>query len=230
MAGPMVLGGALPDGKDVGTPTPTAVAPQNPTRPSTSIGGAWSNWISKPENRAAMIQAGAMLLQPISPGQSVGGHIGRAVAGGAGAQARNVESRSKQELAMREMAVQESEANSRRISAESDRDGMSQYQRMRAYRQFVIDKAEGIANSQMLSDDPNAEFVTPEQVVQQLLEDPNTMREFEQFESQSGGAQVPTLRQATTPATNVPQVGEVRKGYRFKGGDPSAMESWEKVQ
>ena len=28
----------------------------------------------------------------------------------------------------------------------------------------------------------------------------------------------------------IPQVGEIRKGYRFKGGDPAEQQSWEKVQ
>jgi len=30
-------------------------------------------------------------------------------------------------------------------------------------------------------------------------------------------------------ATGAPTPGEVRKGYRFKGGDPAKQESWEKV-
>jgi len=29
------------------------------------------------------------------------------------------------------------------------------------------------------------------------------------------------------PAANAPKVGEVRKGYRYKGGDPSSQSSWE---
>jgi len=31
------------------------------------------------------------------------------------------------------------------------------------------------------------------------------------------------------PAAGVPKPGEVRKGYRFKGGDPAKQENWEKV-
>jgi hypothetical protein len=34
---------------------------------------------------------------------------------------------------------------------------------------------------------------------------------------------------AVAPATGGPKVGDVRKGYRFKGGDPAKPASWEKV-
>lgn len=41
-----------------------------------------------------------------------------------------------------------------------------------------------------------------------------------------GGATTP----ATKPAGQPPSVGEVRRGYRFKGGDPSVKENWELVK
>lgn len=61
-----------------------------------------------------------------------------------------------------------------------------------------------------------------------------------------GDALLPVFQQATNriaqlqapgqtnrvgmPSPQGPKIGEVRKGYRFKGGDPSKQESWEKVQ
>lgn len=47
------------------------------------------------------------------------------------------------------------------------------------------------------------------------------------------GAILPTrqagqIAPAPRPASNIPQVGEIRKGYRFLGGDPSKKSSWEK--
>jgi len=42
------------------------------------------------------------------------------------------------------------------------------------------------------------------------------------------GSQI--LSRKDAPATGSPTVGEIRKGYRFKGGDPSQQSSWEKAQ
>lgn len=36
--------------------------------------------------------------------------------------------------------------------------------------------------------------------------------------------------QGNEPTPNMPRVGEVRRGYRFKGGNPADQASWEKVQ
>lgn len=36
--------------------------------------------------------------------------------------------------------------------------------------------------------------------------------------------------QSTSPASGAPQIGEVKKGYRYKGGDPASPSSWEKVK
>jgi hypothetical protein len=43
-----------------------------------------------------------------------------------------------------------------------------------------------------------------------------------------GGANPVTLPPAQTDA-GVPQVGEVRRGYRFQGGDPANQSSWQQV-
>ncbi len=40
---------------------------------------------------------------------------------------------------------------------------------------------------------------------------------------------LPKIKAGSTAAPEAPQPGDVRKGYRFKGGDPSQQESWEKV-
>jgi hypothetical protein len=37
-------------------------------------------------------------------------------------------------------------------------------------------------------------------------------------------------RQQTQPATSAPTAGDIKSGYRFKGGDPANKNNWEKVQ
>lgn len=45
-----------------------------------------------------------------------------------------------------------------------------------------------------------------------------------------GGAPKPRPVQRSQPSAGAPRVGEVRQGYRFKGGDPASPSSWQKVQ
>lgn len=45
----------------------------------------------------------------------------------------------------------------------------------------------------------------------------------------NGGNRAPAPQPAAPAASGLPKAGEVRKGYRFKGGDPSKRENWEKV-
>jgi hypothetical protein len=47
-------------------------------------------------------------------------------------------------------------------------------------------------------------------------------------------AKLRNLPTDTLPAemkpTGAPEVGSIKKGYRFKGGDPADEKNWEKVQ
>lgn len=84
-----------------GAPKDTAPPPEQ----TAGIADQWRGWIGDPHNRAAMIQFGLALSQPISAGQNVGGHFGQAL-GQAGEasdrvtaeQQREEELASKQEL------------------------------------------------------------------------------------------------------------------------------------
>lgn len=48
----------------------------------------WRSWLADPANRAALIQSGVALMQPVSIGQSPFGHLGQAIGAGAEASAR----------------------------------------------------------------------------------------------------------------------------------------------
>lgn len=81
--------------------------------------------------------------------------------------------------------------------------------------------------------DPNSEYAK------------NAMAEIEKFDEQLGiaedtlaGLQNGDIDPKTVksggsakaqPASGAPKIGEVRKGYKFKGGDPADQNSWEKV-
>lgn len=84
----------------------------------------WNDWLSAPENRAALMQFGVSLMQPISVGQSVAGHVGQALGGAAEAQTRNVNdqeelaaSRRKEKRADTALGLEAEDVKSRRISA-----------------------------------------------------------------------------------------------------------------
>lgn len=89
-------------------PLVPGTVPQPDVQGAAQTGGLadnWRSWMSDPHNRAAMIQFGLALSQPVSAGQNVLGHIGSA-AGQAGEasdritaeQEREKELESKQEL------------------------------------------------------------------------------------------------------------------------------------
>lgn len=80
---------------------------------------------------------------------------------------------------------------------------------------------------------------TPDQykavIVQMKQEMGNRMKSFAEQKTELANSMRGTKAEkpaaaSAAPASGVPQVGEVRQGYRFKGGDPSKQSSWEKVQ
>jgi len=84
---------------------PNAPAPQAPQQPG--LMQQWNDFLSKPENKAGMIQAGIALLQPIMPGQSLGGRVGYAIGQGMGAHDRNLQGRANTAEKAREAALDE---------------------------------------------------------------------------------------------------------------------------
>ena len=81
------LGQALaaqqPDGSN---PPPQAAPPPGPDdtggAPASDLAGQWSDWISKPNNRAALMQFGVAMLQPVQQGETSLSHAANAVAYG----------------------------------------------------------------------------------------------------------------------------------------------------
>jgi hypothetical protein len=135
---------------------PQAQPSDVPTQQQTvGLADQWRGWIADPHNRAALIQFGLALSQPISAGQNIGGHIGQAL-GSAGeasdrvtaAQQREEELASKQELrgAQAEAATQRAEAAGARAGAAGERLGF-QRERLAAEQEKGVLKANGASRT-----------------------------------------------------------------------------------
>src|SRR5688572_16624188 len=74
----------------------------NPSKPG--LGDRWRNWMAQPSNRAALLQFGISMMQPIGVGQSPIGHLGQAIGQGAQAQGRQQQAEIAQETASAESA------------------------------------------------------------------------------------------------------------------------------
>lgn len=87
-----------------------------PSAPATGGGGWVSTLMSKPENRAALMQASIALLQPINPGQTPLGAFGQAVGQGAAARSRNLASRQAEQTQAQELSLK-----NRQVTADETR-------------------------------------------------------------------------------------------------------------
>lgn len=81
--------GGYTDQGDQGQPQ----APQGPARPAQQAPGSdmaqqWSDWMDKPGNRAALLQFGIAMLQPMGIGESQIGHFASSIGSGAEAAGR----------------------------------------------------------------------------------------------------------------------------------------------
>lgn len=90
-------------------PEPADVNPPSQQAPQSDLASQWRGWISQPANRAALIQFGISLMQPIGLGQSAMGHVGQALGQAGEAQGRVAAT----ELAGREQVRKEEETASR---------------------------------------------------------------------------------------------------------------------
>lgn len=89
----------------------------NPTRPASNAGTKWSDWLGKPENRALLAQAGLALMQPVSPGQSFGGHVAGAIGQGFEARDRNLKTGQETANKARELDLEERRVQTGEVTA-----------------------------------------------------------------------------------------------------------------
>lgn len=85
--------------------------------PNTDLIGGWNNWINKPNNRAALMQFGIAMLQPVGMGETGVSHFANAV-GEAGQAHQRVTGEAQQaEKASTEAELRESRARAAEVSA-----------------------------------------------------------------------------------------------------------------
>ena len=78
----------------------------------------WDSWMDRPGNRAALLQMGLQLMQPVAIGQTPMGHIGQAV--GAGAEASTRQAAIDQKEALADAKIEQAEARTRIAQQNAD--------------------------------------------------------------------------------------------------------------
>lgn len=214
-----------------GAPAPAAPPLGQSLLPNLGQPGGWQAWVSQPQNRAALVQAGIALLQPTGVGQSTAGHIGSAI--GSGLEARDRVVSGQQEAAQRatENAIAQQEANARATAANAaqvnaDRQaalgGLTMYQALmmdeRKKKSFIQFAQKRAADSQFSTEPLD-------------LSDPETQeklaQEYQSLLNSAGGTSptpVPGAPQTTlgdalpaAPAPAVAAPGDVPEGATATG-------------
>jgi hypothetical protein len=133
-----------------GGPQPAAEPQAQAAQPATPTQGQdtlqqWNDWMSTPDNRAALVQFGLQLMQPVGLGQTPGGHFAQAV-GSVG------------ELGTRREEMDNKQRTLERQEADSDS--------LRTYRRDQADIGQERAGAQMLNAQSLARFrMAQEQVL-----------------------------------------------------------------
>lgn len=212
------------------------------------LSGQWKNWLANENNRAAMMQFGISLMQPMGFGQNVAGHVGQAIGStGELASRRQAADMKQQELdskaELRGAQAAAAEARAARAGETTAR----QSDRLAFQRERLDADLRNASTRLRLSALLRYQQARKAHEDQQLLEPPDRRTPFpslEQWAQQYGlgdvtGTRAPTDDGTGAPAVSsaapasqptAPAVGEVRRGYRFKGGNPRDKANWEPVR
>src|SRR5512139_246972 len=201
--------------------TPQAPAPQA-AEPAQSAGsdvaGAWRNWLGDPSNRAALMQFGISLMQPMPVGQNAIGHFGTALGQAGEAMDRRramdlkeQEASSKQDL--REAQAQNAESRAAAATANLGLQGENlDLKRMLG----VMERSTKLQDAYQ-----KAKLLDPNLTLEKFMQENRQMIELSAAMDRGGGAQAPARK---------PKIGDIVRGYRYKGGALNDRASWEPAQ
>lgn len=200
--------GAAFTGKKAG-PGPT----QNIMEPAPQPTGGGMGFLENPADRAALLQIGLNLMQPIGFGQTVGGHIGQAIGAGGEAASRGEAEDLKRQQAESKLAIaderlriaqQNADTRERRGVGRAVK-GLSAYQEYRASRDEKKDaekeakeaKKEELAQAQRIADQvENLKYNNPNHPNVRKYED-KTVDEI--VEMRRGGGTAPAAAGGAAP-------------------------------
>ena len=186
---------------------------ENQGPPTTSLGGPshdasqashgglmkeWNSWLEQPGNQAALVTAGLNMMQPIGVGQSVLGHIARAVGKGGEAKQEMQQTAVKQDLEKSQADYYASGGSRANASGLTAGQILSQEDRTKAaYSKVFLEALQSL--------DP----VDPLAALQELRQDPEKYQQFLEgvnvlFQQSRNVSEAPTL------ATQVPGVSKIK--------------------
>lgn len=231
------------------TPGPTA----DPTAGLPDMGtfeqlrNQWATFLDDPRGRAALLSTGINLMQPPSFGDTGASQIGRAIGAGGETLNRTEAMDLKQQEADSRAQLREAQAGaagaragaagsaatlaSERLQNQRTLGNLGARVKLSGmYQGYVqgVQKRNQAAQLQYEKDKilyPDRPPPQPEQA-----QDMNTWMQSNPLVRDLGlGGDLPGASAGGTPVPAI-QPGEIRRGYRFKGGDPANENDWEKVK
>lgn len=179
----------------------------------------WRKWLDSPQNRAALMQFGISLMQPIGVGQSTLGHFGQALGSAVEARDRMAE----QELREQDIASRAAAREALATARESQAAVLEERARSNAAREALQKERNATERLKALHKMYEAEIKALTDPLRRKSEPVPSFEEWLQRKGLDVSAGI--VPKAKAP----PKIGEVHYGYRYLGGPPSDPKSWQKV-
>lgn len=208
-----------------------------------ALGQGVNQFFDNPQNRAMLLSTGLSLMQPPSFGDTPASQIARAIGAGGETVGRQEAMDQKQQEASSKQDLRSAQAIAAeaRAGAAATRAGAAQERlTLEGERQRGLNERARLGARIRLSnlyqnyvrDTQRSNLVAPQPAPIQSFEDwvrgnpsLNALNLLTSEPAAAGGGGTG----APAPTSAAPAPGEVRDGFRFRGGDPSVQANWERV-